>query len=193
MVARTVQQYAKAGVAALHIEDQVQTKRCGHLLGKQVVSREEYLIRVRAAVLARDSIPGGSDFVSIVISLLVSADSLILLKVIIARTDSAQVLGMEEAVTRLKLASDASADVCFIEGVRTKELLESTVAALAPRPVSHVATSSISLDPVTKLLGPRECNCRWFDAIFHDRMLQVPRSSVRFGVMHYLPYETNSF
>lgn len=66
MVARTVQKYAKAGIAALHIEDQVQTKRCGHLLGKQVVSRQEYLIRVRAAVLARDSIPGGSDFVNIV-------------------------------------------------------------------------------------------------------------------------------
>lgn len=63
MIARTVTQYARAGVAALHIEDQVQTKRCGHLLGKQVVSREEFLTRVRAAVLARDSIPGGSDFV----------------------------------------------------------------------------------------------------------------------------------
>ncbi|KAF8161326.1 oxaloacetate acetylhydrolase [Crassisporium funariophilum] len=117
MVGRTVKQYARAGVAALHIEDQVQTKRCGHLLGKQVVSREEFLTRVRAAVLARDLIPGESDFV------------------IIARTDSAQVLGMEEAILRLKLASDAGADVCFIEGVRTKELLEATVTALAPKPV----------------------------------------------------------
>ncbi len=63
MVARTVTQYVRAGVAALHIEDQVQTKRCGHLLGKQVVSREEFLTRIRAAVIARDSIPGGSDFV----------------------------------------------------------------------------------------------------------------------------------
>lgn len=63
MVARTVKQYARVGVAALHIEDQVQTKRCGHLLGKQVVSREEFLTRVRAAVLARDLIPGDSDFV----------------------------------------------------------------------------------------------------------------------------------
>jgi len=62
-VARTVTQYARAGVAALHIEDQVQTKRCGHLMGKQVVSREEFLTRIRAAVIARDSIPGGSDFV----------------------------------------------------------------------------------------------------------------------------------
>lgn len=64
MVARTVYQYARAGVAAMHIEDQVQTKRCGHLLGKQVVSREEFVTRIRAAVIARDSIPGGSNFVS---------------------------------------------------------------------------------------------------------------------------------
>ncbi|KAJ7028338.1 oxaloacetate acetylhydrolase [Mycena alexandri] len=117
MIARTVTKYAKAGVAGLHIEDQVQTKRCGHLLGKQVVSREEFLTRIRAAVLARDSIPGNSDFV------------------IIGRTDSAQVLGMDEALTRLKLAADAGADVCFIEGVKTRQLLERTVAALAPKPV----------------------------------------------------------
>lgn len=64
MVARTVYQYARAGVAAMHIEDQVQTKRCGHLMGKQVVSREEFITRIRAAVIARDSIPGGSNFVS---------------------------------------------------------------------------------------------------------------------------------
>ncbi|KAH8116801.1 oxaloacetate acetylhydrolase [Phellopilus nigrolimitatus] len=116
-VARTLFKYHRAGVAGMHIEDQVQTKRCGHLMGKQVVSREEFLTRIRAAVIARDQIPGGSDFV------------------IIGRTDSAQVLGMEEAVTRLKLAADAGADVCFIEGVKTKELLETTVAALAPKPV----------------------------------------------------------
>ncbi|KAF7783167.1 hypothetical protein Agabi119p4_2543 [Agaricus bisporus var. burnettii] len=116
-VARTVKSYAMTGVAGLHIEDQVQTKRCGHLMGKQVVSREEFVTRIRAAVLARDSIPGGSDFV------------------IIGRTDSAQVLGMEEALYRLRLAADAGADVCFIEGVKTSELLKKTVAALAPRPV----------------------------------------------------------
>ena len=70
MVARTVRQYARAGIAAMHIEDQVQTKRCGHLMGKQVVSREEFLTRIRAAVIARDSIPGGSDFVRIPFRLL---------------------------------------------------------------------------------------------------------------------------
>lgn len=67
MVARTVRQYARAGIAACHIEDQVQTKRCGHLMGKQVVSREEFITRIRAAVIARDGIPGGSDFVSITV------------------------------------------------------------------------------------------------------------------------------
>lgn len=95
----------------------MQTKRCGHLLGKSVVSREEFLTRVRAAIIARDNIPGGSDFV------------------IIARTDAAQVLGMEEAVERLKLAARVGADVCFIEGVKTAELLTDTVKALAPKPV----------------------------------------------------------
>jgi len=63
MVARTVYQYIRAGVAGMHIEDQVQTKRCGHLMGKQVVSREEFITRIRAAVIARDSFPGGSNFV----------------------------------------------------------------------------------------------------------------------------------
>ncbi|KAF8158602.1 Pyruvate/Phosphoenolpyruvate kinase-like domain-containing protein [Pholiota molesta] len=75
-------------------------------MGKQVVS----------PVIARDAIPN-SDFV------------------IIGRTDSAQVLGMEEAITRLQLAAAAGADVCFIEGVKTEALLKSTVAALAPKPV----------------------------------------------------------
>ncbi|KAF9071701.1 Pyruvate/Phosphoenolpyruvate kinase-like domain-containing protein [Rhodocollybia butyracea] len=107
MVARTVRQYARAGVAAMHIEDQVQTKRCGHLMGKQVVSREEFLTRIRAAVIARDSIPGGSDFV------------------IIGRTDSAQVLGMDEAIMRLKLAAAAGAD----------NFWKKTVSELAPTPV----------------------------------------------------------
>jgi hypothetical protein len=117
MVARTIFQYDRAGIAACHIEDQVQTKRCGHLLGKQVVSREEFVTRIRAAVIARDQIPGGSDFV------------------IIGRTDSAQVHGMDEAIYRLKLAAAAGADVCFIEGVKTEELLRKTVAELAPTPV----------------------------------------------------------
>lgn len=53
---------------------------------------------------------------------------------------------MDEAITRLKLASDAGADVCFIEGVKTKQLLELTVAALEPKPVSLFVTSVTDLN-----------------------------------------------
>jgi 2-methylisocitrate lyase-like PEP mutase family enzyme len=77
---------------------------------------------------------------------------------------------MEEAIARLKLAAEAGADACFIEGVRTKELLESTVAALAPKPVSHVTPRFIIFLELKKFLsGTRECNFGWFDTVFHHR------------------------
>jgi 2-methylisocitrate lyase-like PEP mutase family enzyme len=164
-VARTVRQYISAGVAGMHIEDQVQTKRCGHLMGKQVVSREEFLTRIRAAVIARDSLPGGSDFVS-QNSKKSKFVCLCNTQVIIGRTDSAQVLGMEEAVARLKLAADAGADVCFIEGVKTEELLRDTVAALDPKPVSaRVFRPSPKINIGTS--GPRQRYLWWPHALFH--------------------------
>lgn len=101
MVARTLEQYARAGVAALHIEDQVQTKRCGHLLGKELVSREIFLSRIRAAVAAREKI--GSDIV------------------IIARTDARQSLGFDEAAERLADAVTCGADAVFLEGLASVE------------------------------------------------------------------------
>ncbi|KAG6828555.1 hypothetical protein H0H92_007580 [Tricholoma furcatifolium] len=116
MVARTVTAYARVGVAALHIEDQIQTKRCGHLLGKQLAEIPEFLARIRAAVAARDKLPD-CDIV------------------LIARTDAAQGYGMDEALKRLKLAIEAGADVAFLEGVRSREELERTVKELAPTPV----------------------------------------------------------
>lgn len=117
MIARTVTQYDRAGIAGLHIEDQIQTKRCGHLLGKILVSREEFLTRIRAAVAGRNNIPGGSDIV------------------IIARTDSLQSLGVDEAIQRLIDAREAGADVGFLEGVQTKEDIERAVKELAPMSV----------------------------------------------------------
>lgn len=78
MVARTVEQYSRSGVGVLHVEGQVQTKRCGHLAGKVLVDLKEYLARIRATVQARRRI--GSDIV------------------IIARTDSIQKHGYEEAL-----------------------------------------------------------------------------------------------
>ncbi|RGP71254.1 methylisocitrate lyase [Fusarium longipes] len=115
MVARTVEQYSRSGVAALHIEDQVQTKRCGHLAGKILVDLPEYLTRVRAAVQARKRI--GSDIL------------------IVARSDSIQKLGYEEVLKRLRAARDCGADVGFPEGLRSIEEAKRIIADLAPWPV----------------------------------------------------------
>ena len=109
MVARTTQAYARSGVAGLHIEDQVQTKRCGHLQGKELVDLDVFLSRIRAAVAARKSM--GSDMV------------------IVARTDALQKHGWDEAVKRLRAARECGADVGFLEGIRTKD--EATRAAEA--------------------------------------------------------------
>ncbi|KIW73233.1 hypothetical protein PV04_01367 [Phialophora macrospora] len=104
MVTRTVTQYARAGVAALHIEDQVQEKRCGHLLGKQIVDREIFFSRLRAAVAARNSL---------------DSDMLI-----IARTDARQTYGLAEAVARLQEAVKIGVDVVFPEALQTREEME---------------------------------------------------------------------
>jgi methylisocitrate lyase len=107
MVARTTEQYSRSGVAAFHIEDQVQTKRCGHLGGKILEDKDTYVTRIRAAVQARQRI--GSDIV------------------IIARTDSIQTHGYEESVARLRAARDAGADVGFLEGITSKEVARQVV------------------------------------------------------------------
>jgi len=114
MVDRTVKAYERAGVAALHIEDQIQTKRCGHLAGKRVVSREEWVTRMKAACNARDKASG---------------------IVVIARTDSLQPLGFEEAVTRLRLGRSMGADMGLLEGLVNDEQARQVCAALAPWPI----------------------------------------------------------
>lgn len=98
-VARTVEAYERAGVAAIHLEDQVSPKRCGHLKGKEVVSREEFLIKIRAAVGARRD----SDFL------------------IIARTDSRAIFDLDEAVARANAALENGADAVFVEATKSVE------------------------------------------------------------------------
>ncbi|KAK6823540.1 hypothetical protein PG995_006357 [Apiospora arundinis] len=115
MAARTVEQYIRAGVAGAHLEDQVLTKRCGHLSGKKVVPREEYISRIRAAHAARVRMQ--SDFV------------------LIARTDALQQLGFDECIARLKEARDEGADVGLLEGYETREQAQRAVQDLAPWPL----------------------------------------------------------
>lgn len=92
-VTRTVRLYEKAGVAGLFIEDQVFPKRCGHMAGKAVVPRAEWLAKIKAALDARSD----PDFV------------------IMARTDALAVSGLEEAIVRAQLARAAGADLLFVE------------------------------------------------------------------------------
>lgn len=115
MVARTVRSYALAGIAGLHIEDQVQEKRCGHLSGKQLVDRETYYSRLRAAVKARDEC--GSDML------------------IIARTDARADSGFDEAVERLQGAVACGVDAVFLEALQSREECEKTVKIFEGTPV----------------------------------------------------------
>jgi 2-methylisocitrate lyase-like PEP mutase family enzyme len=103
-VSRTVTTYARAGVAGLHIEDQVVSKRCGHLMGKEVVSREDWRARIRAACLARDACAVGEERI-----------------VVIARTDARQGLGFEEAVERLRIAVEEGVDAVFPEAMQSQD------------------------------------------------------------------------
>ncbi|NMM78858.1 oxaloacetate decarboxylase [Acidovorax sp. SRB_24] len=100
-VTRTVREYESRGVAAIHIEDQVSPKRCGHLDGKDIVPRAEFISKISAAVQARRDL----NFV------------------IIARTDALAVVGMDEAIARANEALAAGADVAFVEAARSTEEL----------------------------------------------------------------------
>jgi len=98
-IARTVRDMVKAGAAAVHIEDQVAQKRCGHRPNKEIVSQAEMVDRIKAAVDARTD----DDFF------------------IIARTDSFQMEGLDAAVERAQACLEAGADGIFAEAVHTLE------------------------------------------------------------------------
>jgi methylisocitrate lyase len=106
--ARTVQVLEDAGVAGLHIEDQVNPKRCGHLDGKDVVDRDTAVRRIKAAVAARRD-PGF---------------------VIAARTDAAAVHGLDDAIDRAKAYADAGADLIFPEALGDEAGFERFRAAI---------------------------------------------------------------
>ncbi|MCH2505561.1 MAG: isocitrate lyase/PEP mutase family protein [Chloroflexota bacterium] len=101
-VQRTVREYEAAGVAGIHIEDQLFPKKCGFFDGKQVISSEEMVHKIHAALDARTD----PDFV------------------VIARCDAYAVTGWEDTVRRCKEYSDAGADVVFVDGIKSEEDLQ---------------------------------------------------------------------
>src|SRR2546423_11589789 len=114
-VRRTIHEYERAGVAAVHIEDQVWPKKCGHMEGKQVIPMDEMVQKIRAAVDARQD----PDFV------------------IIARTDANAVYGFEDALRRGQAYREAGADVIFIEAPRSIEELQAIVHAFPGVPLLY--------------------------------------------------------
>ena len=112
-VIRTVQEYERAGVAAIHIEDQVAPKKCGHMEGKQVIPVEEMAAKVRAAADSRSS----SDFL------------------VIARTDARAVEGLDAAIERARRYREAGADILFVEAPQSVAEIRTVAAAFPDVPL----------------------------------------------------------
>ena len=110
-VHRTVTELIAAGAAGCFLEDQQWPKKCGHMRGKKVIERDDYVHKIRAAADAR----AGRDFF------------------IVARTDALAVLGMDEAVARVAAAREAGADASFIEAPLDEEQL-AEIGRRAPAP-----------------------------------------------------------
>lgn len=108
MVMRAIEEFERAGAAGVHIEDQQMPKRCGHLDGKTLVSRQEFVQRIRAAVRARSD----AQFV------------------ICARTDARGVTGFDDAVDRAKACLDAGADLIFPEALSSEDEFARFAAAV---------------------------------------------------------------
>jgi 2-methylisocitrate lyase-like PEP mutase family enzyme len=126
---RTVRDYEQAGVAGIHIEDQVSPKRCGHLDGKQIVPREDWIAKIRAAAATRRD----ADFL------------------IIARTDSRAAAGFEEAISRVNEALANGADMAFVEAPQTLEEL-----AAVPQQVNGPCLLNVVWGGKTPMLDMQE-------------------------------------
>jgi methylisocitrate lyase len=111
-VIRTVRELIDAGAAGCFLEDQQWPKKCGHMRGKRVIEREEYLDKIRAAVDTR----GSADFF------------------IVARTDALAAAGLDEAIARVSEARAAGADASFVEAPNSIEEL-AEIGRRAPAPV----------------------------------------------------------
>lgn len=146
-VTRTVREYEARGVAGIHIEDQAEPKRCGHLDGKEVVSREAFVSKIRAAVDARRT----EGFV------------------IIARTDARAMLGIDEAIWRANAALEAGADMAFVEATQSLEEV-----ALVPRAVSGPCLLNVVPGGRTPITDLREAEAMGYKlAILPGLMLKA--------------------
>jgi 2-methylisocitrate lyase-like PEP mutase family enzyme len=134
-VQRTVREYEAAGVAGIHLEDQVFPKKCGFFAGKQVIPLEEHVQKIRAALDARND----PDFV------------------IIARCDAYAVTGWEETVQRCRAYREAGADLVFVDGIKTLEDLHQYATDWADLP--RMYNGDLAPTPEVAALGYRLMIC----------------------------------
>jgi methylisocitrate lyase len=137
-VIRTVQDLFRAGAGGMFLEVQVWPKRCGHMRGKQVIPLEEQLNKLRAAVEAK----GQNDFF------------------IVARTDSRQALGLDEAIKRGIAFSNTGADAVFVEAPESKEEMRE----IAKHVKGHLVANMLERG-VTPLMEPTELKDLGFDLV----------------------------
>lgn len=129
-VMRTLREYEKAGVAAIQLEDQVAPKKCGHMTGRQVVSKEEMVGKIKAAADVRTD----PDLM------------------IIARTDARTVHGIGEALERAKAYEEAGADILFIESPESvEEMKQITTSFKVPVLANMVEGGRTPFLPVKEL------------------------------------------
>lgn len=144
----TVRAFEQAGLAGVMLEDQTWPKRCGHMVGKSVISQAEAKDKIAAAADARRS----EDFV------------------IKARTDAAGVFGVDDAIERLNLFAEAGADLLFADALLSAEDIE-RVARNVPKPLSVNMGFGIRARVSTPLIGPKDLEAMGVAAVIYPRLL----------------------
>ncbi|WP_326537012.1 isocitrate lyase/PEP mutase family protein [Pseudorhodoferax sp.] len=139
-IERTVREYVQAGVAAIHLEDQVAPKRCGQMAGIRLIDAAENARRLRCAVQARGD------------------DGLL----VIGRTDALPAAGIDEAVSRAQRYQDAGVDLVFVDGIKTVAEVE----AVARRVAGPKVVSIVDGTPAVALTAP-ELQAMGFAIVFY--------------------------
>ncbi len=143
-VRRTIRAYERAGVAAVHLEDQQWPKRCGHMAGKSLVPTEEMIAKIKASVDSRHD----ADFI------------------VIARTDAYSVEGYDAALERAARYIEAGADMIFVEELRTVEQL-----AEVPRRFKVPALYNMASSGKTPFLAAEEIEQLGFRVVIYPNLI----------------------
>ncbi len=161
-VQRTAELYAQAGAAGLFLEDQVWPKRCGHMAGKEVVPRAEWLAKLRAVVELRPAID----------------------LFLVARTDARGPLGLDEALLRGQLALEAGVDAVFVEAPQSLGELDAIGFAIRGHKVANMVEGGR-----TPLLPLAELGRRGFDLIVHPVAAVLAQAHALEHVLNTIRYE----